>query len=293
MRRQRRLERWDRWSSVSNEEHVIPNARRGSGTRQDEAAIASPGELEAIAARVATSAAELVRSRLGRSHVLDTKTTLTDVVTQADLETEEHIRLRLQDATPGADFHGEERGQTDGDTRIGWIVDPIDGTVNYVYDLPVVAVSIAATVDGEVTAGAVADVLRAEVFSASVGNGARRNGVRIGPSSTNELGKALIGTGFSYSADARRDEGAIAARILPAARDIRCFGSAALNLCWVACGRLDGYYQRDVKSWDMAAGALIALEAGAGVEPAGDPDGELVIAATPGVFGSLRKVVED
>lgn len=282
--------RWDPRSSVSTEDRSNAVTSEGSDGL-DQLATDMAGELEAIAAEAAGSAAEFVRSRLGRGRVIDTKTTSTDVVTESDLAAEEHIRRELEAATPGAGFHGEERGESVGATRVGWIVDPIDGTVNFLYDLPVISVSIAATVDGIVTAAAVADVVRDEIFSASAGNGSRRDGARIAPSSTAALRNALIGTGFSYSADARRSEGAIAARVLPAARDIRCFGSAALNLCWVACGRLDAYYQRDVKSWDMAAGALIATEAGAHIEVTGDTDARLLIASAPGVFDPLRELV--
>jgi myo-inositol-1(or 4)-monophosphatase len=263
-----------------------------SGENTDRGDDVGPRDLEAIAIDVVVASARLVRSRLGRSRVVETKSTPTDVVTEADVEVETFIRDRLQTATPGAGFHGEERGASAGTTSIGWIVDPIDGTVNFLYDLPVVSVSIAATVAGQVVAGAVADVVRDEVFSAAAGRGAHRNGAPITPTTTSDLGDALVGTGFSYSADVRRLEGEIAARVLPAARDLRCFGSAALHLCWVACGRLDAYYQDGVKEWDVAAGAFVASEAGARVGLGGGSDGGLVIAATPAVFDQLRILVD-
>lgn len=236
-----------------------PDAAEASGQRSDP----SPAALEAIAVRVATAAAQLVRSKLGRSQTVDTKTTPTDVVTSADIEVENFVRSRLLAATPDATVRGEERAPEIGTTSVGWIVDPIDGTVNFLYDLPVMSVSIAATIDHEVVAGAVADVVRGEVFSGSAGNGVRRDGVAVAPSAATDLADALVGTGFSYASDVRGREGAVVARILPAARDIRCFGSAALHLCWVASGRLEAFYQIGLREWDVAAGAFLASEAGA------------------------------
>ena len=242
-------------------------------------------------ARVATMAADLVRRRLGRSHTVHTKTTPTDVVTGADVEVEAFIRAELQAATPGAAILGEEGAPVSGSTSIGWIIDPIDGTVNFLYDLPVMSVSIGATINGEVVAGAVVDVVRGEVFRGSAGNGVHRDGVRVAPSTTSVIGDALVGTGFSYSADIRRREGTVVARILPEVGDIRCFGSAALHLCWVACGRLEAFYQEGLKDWDVAAGAFLASEAGAQVELGSEANGALVLAATSGVFAPLRDLI--
>jgi myo-inositol-1(or 4)-monophosphatase len=253
----------------------------------------TPGGLEEIAVDVAIAAAGLIRGRVGRTQTVETKTSPTDVVTAADVEVETFIRAELLAATPGAAVRGEERAPVAGTTSVGWIIDPIDGTVNFLYDLPVMSVSIAATIDGEVVAGAVADVLRGEIFSGSAGNGVRRDGVTIAPSSTITLADALVGTGFSYSAEVRGREGEVVARVLPRARDIRCFGSAALHLCWVACGRLEAFYQEGLKEWDVAAGAFLAAEAGARVELGSEANGGLVIAATPGVFAALRALVTD
>lgn len=253
----------------------------------------APQALEEIAVDVAIASAGLIRGRLGRTQTVETKTSPTDVVTAADVEVETFIRAELLAATPGAAILGEERAPVSGTTSIGWIIDPIDGTVNFLYDLPVMSVSIAATIDGEVVAGAVADVLRGEVFSGSVGNGVHRDGVPVVPSSTGTLADALVGTGFSYSSDIRRREGEVVARVLPLARDIRCFGSAALHLCWVACGRLEAFYQEGLMEWDVAAGAFLAAEAGASVELGSEVNGGLVIAATPGVFSALRAVIVD
>lgn len=136
------------------------------------------------------------------------------------------IREVLAKRTPGASVLGEEDGDIGGPSAVGWVVDPIDGTVNLTYDLPVVSVSLAATVDGAVVAGAVVDVLRDEVFSAAAGAGARRDGAGIAVSGAGDLAGSLIGTGFNYSAEGRAAEAAYLGKVLPAARDIRCFGSA-------------------------------------------------------------------
>jgi myo-inositol-1(or 4)-monophosphatase len=172
------------------------------------------------------------------------------------------------------------------------VVDPLDGTVNFLYSLPVVAVSVAAALDGDVVAGAVVDVLRDETFSASVGHGARLGGNPLELSQCQSLARALVMTGFSYRADIRARQGKIVEALLPAARDIRCFGSAALQLCWVGAGRADGYFERDIKVWDYAAGALIAREAGAVTELPCPENDDLVIAAPPALFEELRAVVE-
>lgn len=251
----------------------------------------SPGRLEAIAADVAVAAAEIICARLGQPHEVGTKSTPTDVVTAVDVEVETFVRAQLLEATPGAALRGEEQAHRSGTTSIGWIVDPIDGTVNFLYDLPVMSVSIAATVDGEVVAGAVADVVRGEVFSGSTCSGVRRDGIGVKPSDAINLSDALVGTGFSYDADERRREAAAVARILPAARDIRCFGSAALHLCWVACGRLEAFYQRGLHEWDVAAGAFLAAEAGARVEQNVGVDDGLVLAATQDLFEPLRSLI--
>jgi myo-inositol-1(or 4)-monophosphatase len=256
-----------------------------------------PHELEAVAASVARASAELIRRNVGRATGLGAKSSPTDVVTRTDLDAEELIRRLLAAATPGAGVLGEEGGQTPmpagrGAARLQWVVDPLDGTINFVYSLPVMAVSIAAALDGDVVAGAVVDVLRNETFTAAAGLGARVDGRAIEISACPSLARALVLTGFSYRADIRGRQGNVVQALLPAARDIRCFGSAALQLCWVAAGRADAYFERDIKVWDYAAGALIAREAGAITELPCPENDDLVIAATPAVFGELRSVVE-
>lgn len=251
-----------------------------------------PAGLESIAALTAVEAAGLVRSRLFDRHSLATKSSPTDIVTQTDVDSERMIHRRLAVATPGAGFVGEESGASGAERPLQWVVDPLDGTVNFWYGLPVLAVSIAAAVDGVVVAGAVVDVASGETFSAAKGRGSRRNGEAIAASGCAALSQGLVTTGFSYRADVRSAQGAVVARILPRVRDIRCFGSAALQLCWVGCGRSEAHFERDIKLWDYSAGALVAAEAGATVELSCPENDGLVIAAAPDVFGSLRRLVD-
>lgn len=247
--------------------------------------------LERVAIDVAGLAADLVRASVGRAAATRTKSSPTDVVTHTDVASEALIRRELLFRCPGSAIVGEELDDEQGANEVGWIVDPIDGTVNFLYDLPVVSVSIAATIDGTVVAGAVTDILRAETFSAALGEGASRDRTPIRNAAAQGLDRALIGTGFSYDANVRAQEADVVRHLLPCCRDIRCMGSAALNLCWVACGRLNGFYERDIKTYDYAAGALIAAEAGAMVELPAANDEDLTIAAEPKIFDELRALV--
>lgn len=269
-------------------DHPFETARRAD--RVDQASEFDLHDLERIAAEAARRAAELVRSNYGHAQVSGTKSSLTDVVTVTDIETEDLIRGYLAEATPDASFVGEEGGLSSESQRLEWVIDPLDGTINFFYGIPLFSVSIAAVVDGEVVAAAVVDVLRDEMFTASLGNGARLNGTAIQVSGCSDISLALITTGFSYTSRIRELQGRIIAALLPVVRDIRCFGSAALNLCWAGLGRVDGYFERDIKVWDWAAGALIASEAGAAVEfPCPENDG-LVFAASPDIAQRLRSL---
>ncbi|MEL7155418.1 MAG: inositol monophosphatase family protein [Actinomycetota bacterium] len=247
--------------------------------------------LEHVAGEVVRLAATYVATNIGVARAAGTKSSPTDVVTHTDLDSERLIRTELLRRCPGSAVEGEELDDEGGENGIRWIVDPIDGTVNFLYDLPVVAVSIAASVGGVVVAGAVADVLRGEVFSANDDGPARLDGRPLTVSDEAVLANALIGTGFSYDAERRRRQAETLARLLPRCRDIRCMGSAALNLCWVAAGRLDAYFEQDTKLYDYAAGNLIAARAGAVVEAPQDNDLSLDIAAAPGLFPTLRHLV--
>ena len=252
----------------------------------------SPSELERIAAAVARAAAAVITDAHRRPVLVGRKSSPTDVVTETDLDAEDLIRRHLRDATPEAGVLGEERGETLPGARLLWVTDPLDGTVNFLHGVPLFAVSIAAAVDGEVVAGAVIDVLRGELFSAHLGGGATLDGEPIEGSDCTSVEQALVATGFSNLAEERMREGELAARVLPRVADVRCFGSAALELCWVACGRVDAYYQSGTEPWDRAAGALIAAEAGADVELPCPENGDLVLAAGPGIFEELRALVQ-
>jgi myo-inositol-1(or 4)-monophosphatase len=189
---------------------------------------------------------------------------------------------------------GQDAGASGG-RRVRWIVDPIDGTVNYVYDLPQWAVSIAAEVGGVVVAGAVFDPSKGELFTAELGGGAWLNGGRIAVSNCSELSQALVGTGFGYDASRRARQAQVLTGVLPRVRDIRRLGAASLDLCAVACGRLDGYFERGLNVWDHAAAGLVATEAGGRVEGLHErpPDRNLLVAAAPGVFAALHDLVAE
>jgi myo-inositol-1(or 4)-monophosphatase len=271
---------------------------------------AGADELLAIAVSAAREAGELLASREGRVLVAATKSSPTDVVTEMDRRAEDLIRERILAARPSDAILGEEGGQI-GDTVAGggvrWVIDPLDGTVNYLYGLHDWAVSIAAEVDGEILAGAVFAAMRGELFTAVRGGGAwleaaspaAASGGSSGGSSGRSvplrcrpgvpLAAALIGTGFGYLAARRKVQGEVVAALLPRVRDIRRGGSASVDLCSVAAGRLDGYYERGLNYWDYAAGALIATEAGAAVGDSrgGPPSTSMTVAAGPGLFGPL------
>jgi myo-inositol-1(or 4)-monophosphatase len=252
-----------------------------------------PAELERVASTAARAAAEIVTAAYAQPRpAVGRKSSPTDVVTQTDLRAEDRVRRVLLAATPGAGILAEEGGTTAPGARLQWVIDPLDGTINFLYGVPLFAVSIAAAIDGDVVAGAVVDVLRDELFAAHRGGGARCDGRPISVSSCSSLPQALVTTGFSYRAEARDVQGEVAHRLLSRARDLRCFGSTALELCWVACGRVDGYFQRDTEIWDRAAGALIAEEAGARTEMPCPENDDLVIVAGPAVFEDLRAVVQ-
>jgi fructose-1,6-bisphosphatase/inositol monophosphatase family enzyme len=249
------------------------------------------GELEAIAIEAASEGARVVHAAAGDLGTVQSKSTPTDPVTSLDIAAERAIRTVLSARAPDSSVLGEEGGATGGTSNVGWVVDPIDGTVNLTYGLPVMSVSVAATIENEVVAGAVVDILRGDVFSAAGGAGARLDGSAIEPSPRTELAASLIGTGFSYLPEGRAAEAGYLARVLPAGRDIRCFGSAALNLCWVGCGRLDGFYQRNMQHWDFAAGQIIAVEAGAAVTRPRPENGQLMVASGPGIHAELVRLV--
>jgi fructose-1,6-bisphosphatase/inositol monophosphatase family enzyme len=229
----------------------------------------SPAQLLDLAVATAREAAGLVaRERGSASAAVDVKSSPTDVVTAVDTATERLITGRLLDARPDDGLLGEEGAAREGTSGVRWVVDPIDGTVNFLYGLRGYAVSIAAEVDGVTVAGAVLDVPTGELFTATAGGGAflstpaEPEPVRLAGNRPASLEQTLVATGFGYRVEQRRAQGAVVAQLLTEVRDIRRQGCASLDLCSVAAGRVDAYYELDLKPWDHAAGALVAAEAG-------------------------------
>ena len=259
-------------------------------------------ELLDLARTIAVEAGRLVRSRREEGvEVAATKTAPEDIVTAADRESEDLIRARLADARPDDGFFGEESEATAGRSGLTWIVDPIDGTVNYLYGIPDYAVSIA-VVEGDpdpntwrALASAVVKPATGEVYTASAGGGAYLGSSRLQVATGKQLSLALVGTGFSYDSRRRGLQAEAVSRLIPRVRDIRRIGSAALDLCSVASGRLDAYYEKGLKPWDHAGGALIAAEAGAKVAGLhGVPASRaLTIAAEPALWDQLEPILDE
>lgn len=264
--------------------------------------------LEEVAVAVCLEAGRLiVDERPADLVVAKTKSTATDVVTVMDQRAQDLLRARLQEQRPRDGFLGEEEGGAPSHSEITWVVDPIDGTVNYLYDIPAYAVSVAAVV-GDPTrpgawrpvAGAVVNPVTGELFHARLGAGAwlrvgEAPARRLGLGDPPELGQALAGTGFGYDADRRRWQAAVLAEVLPQVRDIRRIGSAALDICAVAAGRLDCYFERGLNAWDMAAAWLVLTEAGGrftglGEDPAGP---QMVVAAAAPLHAELERLLRD
>jgi myo-inositol-1(or 4)-monophosphatase len=234
----------------------------------------TPGydDLLALAVDVAAEAGALVRERRrGVVEVSGTKTSPTDIVTEVDKAAERLIFDRLTTARPDDGFVGEEGASAEAASGVEWIVDPIDGTVNFFYGIPTYAVSIAAAVGGESVAGVVLDVGSGERFTATRGGGAFVDGSRLElPVSTpvTPLSQRLVGTGFSYVPEVKALQMVAVTAMMREVRDLRRIGSAALDLCYVAAGRFDAYVEEGLNPWDMAAGGLVATEAGATLESA-------------------------
>lgn len=253
-----------------------------------------PVELVVLAESAARGAGALLLAGLdGIRTDVQTKSTGTDMVSEMDRAAEACIVERLLGARPDDGMVGEEGTDLRGTSGVVWVVDPLDGTTNYLYGLAGFGVSIAAEVDGVVVAGVVLDVVRGNLFAATLGGGATRDDVPIKTSSAADLSTALVATGFSYEAERRARQAAVLVEVLPRIRDIRRFGAAAVDLCSVACGRVDGYYERGLARWDLAAGGLIATEAGAVVTgfDGGPAVAGSVVAAAPGIAEPLRDLV--
>ena len=259
-----------------------------------------PSALLELAVATATAAAALVadgRASAGAS--VDVKSSPVDVVTAVDRACEELIVGRLLGERPDDGVLGEEGSARAGTSGVRWVVDPIDGTVNFLYGFPAYAVSIAAEVDGRVQAGVVVNVATGETFTATAGGGARLTSPMhpapelLGGSRPASLEQTLVATGFGYRVEQRRAQGAVVAELLTRVRDIRRAGSAALDLCSAAAGRVDAYYELHLNPWDFAAGALIAAEAGLVVtglpgRPFAEP---MAIAAAPSIAAEFVELV--
>ncbi|MFE9186925.1 inositol monophosphatase family protein [Micromonospora haikouensis] len=261
-------------------------------------AVPPPGELLEIAVDVARAAAATAHRMWAEGvSVAATKSTVTDVVTAADRAVERQVLDALRRLRPHDAVLGEEYGAGDAApaARVRWILDPIDGTVNYLYGLPCCAVSLAAEADGEVVAGVVRNVFTGDEWTATAGGGAYRAGERLRCSAETDLGQALVATGFGYDPARRAHQARVLAGLISHVRDVRRQGAASVDLCLAAEGRLDAYYEKGLNLWDHAAGALVGTEAGLlvgglGGRPAG-PD--LVIAAPPALFAPLHDRLAD
>jgi myo-inositol-1(or 4)-monophosphatase len=257
-------------------------------------------ELRELAVSAACEAAEMVHEgqRAG-VRVADTKSSGTDIVTEMDRRSEALLVDRILSARPDDGILGEEGADHVGETGIRGILDPIDGTVNYLYGIPGWAVSVAAEIDGVMVVGVVAAPSLGETYVAVAGHGAHRHDAhgihRLRVNDPVELASALVATGFGYTADRRTSQARVVAQVLPRVRDIRRGGACSVDLCFLAAGRVDAYYERGPRAWDHAAGGLIAREAGARVEglhgvPAGD---ELVVAAGYRLFAQLHDLLAE
>lgn len=257
-------------------------------------------ELSRIGEEIARDVGALVaRMRAERVDVAATKSSVTDVVTQADLAAEARVRELLATHRPADGVLGEEGSRQEGTSGITWVVDPIDGTVNYLYGRPEYCVSVAAVlgdpqdvVNWRVLAGCVHAPELGVTYRAAAGHGAERNGVRLSGPKDVDLSHALIGTGFSYSARVRAEQGRVLAGVIPAVRDIRRVGAGALDLCDVASGRLDAHVERGLNPWDVAAAFLVLAEVGASVRvtPRDDAGQRLTLAAHPNVIEEVARV---
>lgn len=225
-----------------------------------------PAELEAVAVELARGAARIARAGRDSTLSVDAKSTATDLVTEVDRRTERWLIDEIARLRPGDAVLGEEGGNRQGSTAVRWVLDPIDGTVNFVLGLPQYAVSVAAEVDGRAVAGAVCNPVAGETFRAHLGGGAfllTADGqiALYGPRDV-PLNRAVVGTGFAYDAELRARQIEVVRPLLPRVADIRRLGAASLDLCYLAAGRLDAYFEAGLNRWDYAAGGLIAAEAG-------------------------------
>ena len=268
--------------------------------------IAEPNEKELleVAQGAARGAGELLleRFRSGEVGNVEAKSTPTDLVSEADLASQRLIRELIRKSRPADGFLGEEKdadGPAENASGLTWVVDPLDGTVNFLFGIPQWCVSVAVTDRRGIVAGAIYDPCRGELFSATRGGPAMLNGQELMGPPARELQHAMVATGFYYEAKVRAVQAGVLERLLPAVRDIRRFGSAALDLAWTAAGRYDAYFERGIKQWDRAAGELLCRCSGLGVRelaPVRGPEGEElapagVLVARGGLLDQLESLI--
>ena len=260
--------------------------------------MSDPRDLQQLAREIAIEAGGLAaRRRAEGVSIAASKSSLADIVTEADREVESFVKDRIASARPGDGFLGEESGAAGGETGITWVIDPIDGTVNYAFGMPAYAVSIA-VVEGDdpgtwrPRAGGGCAPALGELFEAAAGHGAWQGEARLGVTQEVEAG-ALISTGFGYDPASHADQLDVLRQVMPLARDLRRIGAASLDLAYVAAGRMDAYYERGLKPWDYAAGALLVTEAGGQVGWHGPDDRgrPMLVAGGPAIFDRLHAAV--
>jgi len=267
----------------------LPEVRAGDADRES---ATDAQELLELAREAAYAAGGLLRERFeaGRERRIASKSTPTDPVSEADLASQRTIHAMIAQRRPADAFLAEEEGADEaGSSGLRWVVDPLDGTVNFLYGIPQWSVSVAVRDEHGALVGVVHDPMAGETFTAVRGTLPARNGVAL-PSRAADappLSQSLIATGFAYEAEARAEQGAVVARLLPAVRDIRRLGSAALDLCGTAMGRFDAYFERGVKAWDTTAGALVCSCVDLAVRPI--PEGILV--APPSLVDELESII--
>ena len=250
-------------------------------------------ELLSVAVEAARAAAGELMARYGRTaRGVSTKSSPTDLVSEADLAAEAAIRRVLARRRPDDAILGEEGGAS-GEGEMLWLVDPLDGTINYLYEIPAFCVSVACERAGEGLVGVVYDPVRDECFSATPSGDARLNGSVLDGPAAEDLSTAMVATGFGYDAAVRARQAEVLLRVLPRVRDIRRVGAAALDLAWTACGRFDAYYERGVKRWDVAAGALVCRRAGLAVRelPAEGSDAWGLAVAPAGLIEEFSELI--
>jgi myo-inositol-1(or 4)-monophosphatase len=257
--------------------------------------VSLPDELLALATDVAHEAGAGLLDAFGRALEISAKSTPTDLVSEADVGTERLIRARLDAARPDDAIRGEEGDDRAGTSGLRWVVDPLDGTVNFLFGIPVWCVSIACEDSEGALAGVVFDPLRGETWAATRDGAATLDGAPLRAPLRQDLATALVATGFGYDAAVRESQARVVARLLPRVRDLRRLGAAALDLTWTAAGRFDAYYERGVKHWDVAAGALICERAGLAVRdlPPSPPAERGMLVAAPAIVEELLALVTD